>query len=131
MAQGFFNVDSNNWTAQNFSAGQWSIKLQNTNATLLVSENANGEVIFNSKDFNNGVIPINVDAQKDFYFKVSGDIDNAKVFYCDSFFFRVKGGGGGVGVVVTTPLQHHLLIIKVISALLYLKVLRLHKIDLT
>lgn len=97
MAQGFFNVDSENWTAQNFSAGQWSIKLQNTNATLLVSENANGEVIFNSKDFNNGVIPINVDAQKDFYFKVSGDIDNAKVFYCDSFFFRVKGGGGGGG----------------------------------
>lgn len=96
MAQGFFEI-TNNWTAHNFSAGQWSVKLQNTNATLLVSEDSNGEVVFNSKDFNNGVIPLNVDAQKDFYFKVVGDIDNAKVFYSDAFFFRVKGGGGGGG----------------------------------
>lgn len=96
MAQGFFEI-TNNWTAQNFSAGQWSVKLQNTNATLLVSENSNGEVIFNSKDFNNGVIPLNVVAQKDYYFKVVGDVDNAKVFYSDAFFFRVKGGGGGTG----------------------------------
>lgn len=101
MAQGFFEI-TDNWTAQNFSEGQWSIKLQNTNATLLVSESSNGEVVFNSKDFNNGVIPLNVVAQQDFYFKVVGDIDNAKVFYSDAFFFRVGGGGGNY--TFTAPL---------------------------
>lgn len=96
MAQGFFQV-TDNWTAQNFSTGQWSVKLQDANASLLVSENPNGEVIFNSTDFNNGLIPLNVVAQQDYYFKLVGGSKQAKVFYSDSFFFRVKGGGGGGG----------------------------------